>query len=621
MTTPTSPHTSQPDARTRSTRRRRLLGGSAIVLLVVAAGLAIGTGVPGRGSSPSAQPASSPADSRSASRSARSPAPLDVFEVAITSFDITTTSIGEVRARTQLDIRNPLEGDTTIVEIVPEGTMVRKGDLLVKLNAENIQQRLDQELLSLESSRAAVVEAEEGYAIQLSENESALRAATLKVALAELDLNKWRQGEVESKRQDLEHEVDRTTKDEQRLRDKVAKSRELLSKGYYSADQLKQDELAWEQSQAALAKATLARQVYWQFEHPKDERTKLSAVEEARAELERTQRLNNSRTASRDADRRNKQQSLQIREQLVAKYQRQVESATIFAPQDGLVVYASSLENSRWGGDEGPLQVGSRVWPNQNLIVLPDTSEMIASVRVHESLASRIQPGLPATIRVDAVGDRRFKGVVEGVGILAEQTSRWMDPNLREYSVRISIQRDASDEQSQRLRPSMRCEAEIQLGRCEDTLAVPVQGIFTEGLIRYVHVMESPGRWVRRPVLVGLRSDRFGQIRAGLGEGDRVLLRTPNAGELLNRPWDPEQLAVAGLGLDDQGQVVRIGGDSGPNAGGDGPPGAPGQRRQRPRPAPAQDDIAAPAAPQPTARPEVSTTDPAPAGQTPTASK
>lgn len=558
MKSPTLPNnasSSQP--RYGKRRRVKLIAGAALGLVAIGAVLAFAAGAASSGRPP-AQPASG----------AKGAGSLDVYNVAITSFDIATSALGEVRARTQLEIRNPLEADTTILEIVPEGANVKKGDVLVKLNAETIQQRLDQELLNLESSRAQQVEAEESYAIQLSENESSLRAANLKLELAELDLSKWQQGEVESKRQDLDHEVERTTKDEQRLRDKVIKSRELKDKGYYSADQLKQDELAWEQSQAALAKATLARQVYWQFEHPKDERTKRSAVEEAKAELERTKRLNSSRVASKEADRRNKLQSLQIREQLVAKYQKQVDSATITAPQDGLVVYASSLDNARWGGDEGPLQVGSKVWPNQNLIVLPDTSEMIASVRVHESLASKIQPGQTAAIKVDAIGDRKLQGTVEGVGILAEQTSRWMDPNLREYSVRVAIHRSPDDAQAQQLRPSMRCEAEIQLGRCEDTIAVPVQAIFNEGILRFVYVMDEPGRWVRRPVQLGQRSDRFGQIRAGLEPGDRVLLRKPDAGEVSNRPWDPAELALVGLGFDDRGQIVRATspGDENPGA-------------------------------------------------------
>lgn len=501
---------------------------------------------------------------------------LDVVEVVKMSFDISTTAMGEMKAKKQVELRNELESESTITEIVDEGGTVKKGDVLVKLSSEQIQQRLDEESLQLESARAAQVEAEQGYAIQVSENESALRASQLKLALAELDLQKWRQGEVESKRQELDHELDRTTKDELRLREKLDKSRELQSKGFYSLDQLKQDELAWEQAKAALAKADLAKIVYWQFEHPKDEKTKISAVEEAKAELDRTNHLNESRLASKDADRKNRQQALNIRDQSVTKYRKQIENSTIIAPQDGLVVYSTSLDGGmRWGGDDGPLHVGSKVYPNQTLIVLPDTSEMVAAVKVHESLASRIRPGQRATVKVDAVGDRRMTGVVEGVGVLAEQTSRWMDPNLREYTVRIIMDQSPEEELNSgtRLRPSMRCESEIMLGRVEDALTIPIQAVFNEGMMRYVHISDGSGRYTRRPVQLGQRSDRFAAINAGLAAGERVLLRKPDAGEVVNKPWDTQELAAVGLEIDERGQIAMIGR---PGAGAPGAGGGPG---------------------------------------------
>jgi multidrug efflux pump subunit AcrA (membrane-fusion protein) len=374
---------------------------------------------------------------------------------------------------------------------------------------------------------------------------------------------------------------------------------------------LKQDELAWEQAKAALAKAELAKTVYWQFEHPKDEKTRMSAVEEAGAELDRTTHQNESRLASKDADRKNRQQALTIREQTVAKYRKQIEKSTITAPQDGLVVYSTSLDNGmRWGQDDGPLHVGTKVFPSQTLIVLPDTSEMVAAVKVHESLASRIRPGQKATIKVDAVGDNRFVGTVEGVGVLAEQTSRWMDPNLREYTVRINLDTTQNEQaNAPKLRPSMRCEAEIMLGRVNDAITVPIQAVFNEGMLRFVYLSDGSSRFVRRPVSLGQRSDRFAQITAGVKVGEHVLIRKPDAGEVVNKPWDEQELAAVGLKTDERGQIVSAGGGPGmrggggpggggggrgPGGGGPGGAGGGGQRPPEPGAAPANNPGATP---------------------------
>ena len=493
----------------------------------------------------------------------------DLVEVVKGDFDITTTCSGELKAKNQIEIRNTMEIETTIVEIVAEGTSVKQGDVLVKLNSEPIQTRLDEESLSLESTRAARVEADQGYEIQVSENESSTRQADLKLALAQLDLDQWKQGEVESKRQDLDHALDRAEKDEVRLKEKLDKSVGLEKKGYYSLDQLKQDDLAHEQAVAALEKARLDKQVYWSFQHPKDKRKKESDVEEAQAEKVRVLHLNESKIASKEADRSNKRQALVIREQKHAKAQEQLAACTVKAPRDGLVVF----ETSRWGGEDMPMQIGKKVTPNELLIILPDTSEMIASVKVHESLAGRIRPGLLAAVKVDAAGERRFTGKVESIGILAEQTSRWMDPNLREYTVKISLDTSSPDGVAHGLKPSMRAEAEVFLGKATDVVTIPIQAVFSDGLVRYVHTPDGSGRYLKRPVGIGQRSDRFAEARVGIKPGQQVLIRKPEPAEVLAKPWDAAELAAVGLQLNEQGTIVPIGGGPGGELGSGGMPG------------------------------------------------
>ncbi len=505
----------------------------------------------------------------------------DLVEVVKGDFDITTTCSGELRAKNQIEIRNTMEIETTIVEIVAEGITVKQGDVLIRLNSEPIQTRLEEESLLLESAKSGLVEAEQGYQIQVSENDSATRQADLKLALAELDLDQWKQGEVESKKQELDHALDRAEKDEVRLKEKLDKSVALEKKGYYSLDQLKQDDLAHEQAVAALEKARLDKQVYWSFQHPKDKRKKESDVEEARAEKDRVLHQNESKMASKEADRNNKRQVLVIRQQKHTKAKEQLNASTIKAPNDGLVVYSTSMESGmRWGNDDGPLQVGKKVYPNELLIILPDTSEMVAAVKVHESLAGRIHPGQTATIKVDAAGEKRFTGKVESIGILAEQTSRWMDPNLREYTVKLSVDTSGLDGRAHGLKPSMRAEAEVYLGKAADVVTVPIQAVFSDGLVRYVHTPSTSGRYLKRPVSIGQRSDRFAEVRVGIQPGQQVLIRKPEPAEVLSKQWDVEELAAVGLKFNDQGTIVPVAG--GPASDGGTPGGPPKSQVAKP---------------------------------------
>lgn len=576
--TPNPAPAATPSRRGLAVRRTALALGAAVV--VGSAGLAVmaavGEGAPAKASAPR--------------REGMQGTP-DLASVTKTSFDIATNATGELEARNQIEIRSKLEKSSTISEITPEGTRVKAGDVLVKLNADSIQTELDQELLQVESSKAELVAAENSYEIQVNENESKQRQALLKLELAELSLQQWLEGEVQKERQKNKLALDKAVREQDRLAEKFERSVNLYAQGFLSKDELERDRLADIEAEAAVKTALLDHEIYESFQFPKDEKTKLSDVEEARAELERVKRQNEIELVSKDAARVNRRRQLALRETRLAKLQEQFDSATMKAPSAGMVVYSTSLDRMRYGfGGDGPLQIGRQVHPNELLVVLPDTSEMVASVKVHETLAAKIRPGQPATLKVDAAGGASFMGKVESIGVLAEGGG-WRDPNLREYAVKIALV-DNGDEGAA-LKPSMRCEAQIVLGRVEDVLTVPVQAVFNSGPVRYAYLPQG-SKYVRVPVKVGKRSDTHAEIAAGLELGQRVLVREPLAGEIIDDGWDSEQLALVGLKLGDDGQPIAMEPPAGPG----GRPGrgaAPGAAPTAVKTEPAT-DVAAPEA-------------------------
>lgn len=470
------------------------------------------------------------------------------------SFDISTTSTGELKAKKQTEIRSELETESTIVEIVAEGIVAKKGDQLIKLNGDPIQTQIDEETLRVESAKADLVAAENSYEIQKSENESKTRQAQLKLDLAELALKQWDKGERVQKEKDIELALDESDKELTRLREKWDKSKELQKEGFLSKDQLQMDGIAHRKAVAARDKAVLEQQTFQNYQKPKDQKSKESDVAEAKAELSRTNQQNEIQLVSKDADRINKRRQLALREDKMSKLQKQLAACTIKAPQDGLVVYASSQDSDfiMFNG-QGPLQVGRKVYPNENLIVLPDTTHMLAQVKVHESLASKVRPGQSATVKVDAAGGQTFNGKIDSIGVLAEGGG-WRDPNRREYTVKILLEHD---HETTPLKPSMRCEATIQLGHVDEALAVPLQAVFNEEMVRFVYVPKG-SKFSRVPVLMAQKSDTFAEIKAGLEEGTRVLVRQPQPNEVLQSPWDEAQLKLAGLKFGADGKVVAI---------------------------------------------------------------
>lgn len=449
----------------------------------------------------------------------------DRYKVRRTSFDMIVPASGELEALKQDEIRNLVEGRDSIIKwLVDEGTRVEAGDIVIELADDDIRNRIEEEMLRVEAARSDLVAAEEAVEIRKSENDSSERKAILTVTQAQLELSRWLEGEVVTKRKDIDVRLTTAERNfEQREKD-FKNSVKLFQEGFISESERTDDENRLTEAKAELEKAELASRIYEEFEYPKDYQIKTSAVEEAEAELARVRQSNARTLAQREAELVNSKRQLAIREDRLKNLEQQLEACTMRAPNDGLVVYGTSVGNNPWRRP-APLDIGQEVDNNQLLIILPNTSEMVASVRVHETQSSQIKPGMAATVRVDAVPKESFKATVRTVGVIAEQAG--FGSQVREYSVKLLL----DEENEFGLKPSMRCKSEIILGHVDDVIAVPIQAVFTQRRESYVWVADG-NLWKKQPVKTGRYSETMIEIQEGLSENQYVLLREPEPNEV-----------------------------------------------------------------------------------------
>jgi len=453
----------------------------------------------------------------------------ELFTVQRMDFKVTSTASGELKAKQQTEIRSEVEGRSTITEIVDEGSFVEEGDVLVRLSDDEIKKNLDNELLNYESAKSALISAETSLEIQKSDNDSALRKALLEVELAQLAFDKWLNGDVKEKENEIALSIDRGERELERVAKKLKRSENLFKEDFLSEDQMDLDRIAYIEAVSKLKTAKLQRDVYETYTYVKESKELNSKLDESKAELDRVKSKNASQIANKDADLSKARQQAAIRKTQVEKLQETLKKTVITAPTAGLVVYATSVQPSwRWD-NRGPLVVGREVRHNEDLIVLPDTAVMMSAIKVHETLVSKIVKGQIATVTIDAVPGKTFPGVVDSIGIVAV-SGGWRDANNREYDVKIALSIDGN---AYDLKPSMRCEAQIVMKEVTDAIAVPVHAVFTEGSAQYVYLAEG-NRFRKRIVEVGDRSDTFVAIIDGLAENDRVLLREPSPALVIN---------------------------------------------------------------------------------------
>lgn len=448
------------------------------------------------------------------------------FNIAKRSFDLRVDADGEMDALSKIELKCEVEGQTTIVDIVPEGKAVKAGEVLVTLASDAITERYVQETLSVATARADLISAESGLAITENKAAADQSSAELKLRLAELDLAKWISGTDPQSRREKALMLEKTRRTSVKSQRDLELSRQLESEKFISWGELEDDEIKSIEAKAALETAELDAKIYEEYTRPKEEQQARSDVEQARVELDRVKRENARNLDRARADLQGRAEAMKIREERLAKLKEQIDKTVITAPQDGLVVYATSVgPNSR---RNTPMSQGRQVRLGEAIIILPDMRQMVASVRVNEALVGQLKVDQRTTVVIEALGKDPIEGKISQIGVMAEDGG-WFNPDLREYAVRIELH----DKIDEKLKPGMRCKAEIFIGRVEDAVAVPVQAVITEGDKRFCYARVSGGV-EKRNVKIGRSNESFVEITGGLSEGESVLLRRPRAGEVLN---------------------------------------------------------------------------------------
>ena len=459
-------------------------------------------------------------------------------------------------------IKSEVEGQTQVIDIIPDGTIITEQDvanglILVRLDSSDLEERHDQQIITTQNAEAANAQAVESYTIQENQNESNIKAGELKVRFARLDLEKLLgkpladkviAGEAElptvadvESLEDLpalleksrlggaalkdlrqyQADIKLAAEEAQRAEQQFEWSKKLGPKedggsGYITGTELDADRLAYERQKVQEEQAQLALQLFLKYDLPKDSEKLLSDYIEAGKELERIKAKARAELSKALSDKRSKELTYKSQKDRLDKLESQLEKCVLRATHPGMVVYAST--GRRWWAQV--IEKGMNIRENQEILTVAGPKNMAVQTKVHESAVRMVKPGLPVRIIPDAFKEKVFQGQVESVGTTPD-TSNPMNRDLKVYLTMITV-----DEVPPDLKPGMSARVEIMIDTLEDVIAVPVQAVSTVRGKRVCYVVDG-GPPEMRPVVTGGTNDQFIEIKEGLTEGEQVLLYPP----------------------------------------------------------------------------------------------
>jgi len=374
-------------------------------------------------------------------------------------------------------------GSTTIVDILPEGSKVKAGDVVCTLDSSSFFDEEKAQLIRYLQAKSYVEQANSILEVNL------------------ITLREYRDGIYPQDLQLVKQYIETCQMEKDRLERNARWSWDMNKKGFRTHFQLNGDLLALEQAKIALDEAN---NMLIRLE--KQTGPKLIKSLEANVRAIESDKL------LQDA-------SFSLESQRLERIRRNIRNCTLKAPRDGIVVYAN--QSNRWGQVTTQIDQGVTVRQDQPIFNLPDPQNMRVKARINESKVAMIHTGQTVRIVVDAYPERPLQGRVAEVTAINTPLNA---SDVRIYYANVDIIDEFDD-----LRPGLSAEVVFRIDSRRHVTRVPLESIRWVGDQAWVALdngsRDEGGRkpWSWRKIALGLSDSRYAEVVSGIQAGDRVV--------------------------------------------------------------------------------------------------
>ena len=421
-------------------------------------------------------------------------------EAKVAEFRLEIVEPGEVESAENVEIKSKVKsrgsGGVSILEIIPEGTLVKKGDFLVRLDDAGLQKELLRQRISVHQANANLVKAQAD------------------VEAAKLALQEYLSGTFRQNEEQLESAEFVAKENFRRAEEYLAYSQKLAAKGYVSEAQLEADQFAVEKAVKELDLAQTRLEVLRTH-------TQKAKVNDLNASILTTEARLESARNSYELELT---QEREIEDQIV--------NCTILSPADGEVTYANV-------NNKGVvIAEGEEVRENQTIIRLPDSSRLLVQAKINESRVEQVKTGMKCRITIDAIRDVELEGSVQSVSDYPWPAFDRYRAHIKEYGTKIII-----NDAPKGLRTGMTAKVTILSELIEDALQIPLPAVFRKKGQAYCLVAGEEEELELREIELGPNNMSHAVVRSGLQEGESVVINPdPFRGNF--EPSEDKELAL-----------------------------------------------------------------------------
>jgi Cu(I)/Ag(I) efflux system membrane fusion protein len=173
-------------------------------------------------------------------------------------------------------------------------------------------------------------------------------------------------------------------------------------------------------------------------------------------------------------------------------------SLTLYSPIDGVVIEKMAFR-------------GKKVMPGESLYKVADLSNVWVQGEIYEYEVPAVKLGQQATITIASYPGEVFHGKVT-----------YINPVLQEKTRTVKVRFEFPNTKDWKLKPQMYANVALKIPFGK-RLVVPDEAILDSGTQQLVFIDRGQGTFEPRDVKVGVRTDGYAEILAGLSVGERVV--------------------------------------------------------------------------------------------------
>ncbi len=411
--------------------------------------------------------------------------------------------------------------DLTVLEAVPHGARVKKGDTLVKLDTEKLVEQIREQeqdapatVIALETAVAELANLAETTPLKLDAARRSDRVANEELAYYESTGRAQREKNTKFNLKSAEQRLE-GAKEELNQLEKMYKADDLTEETEEII--LKRQKFAVEASELSLESSRLMVERDFKTLIPREHETLKATRKDQNFALTLSEVTLPRTLAKKRLDLDKLKRDQKKADKKFADLKKDLEGMSITAPADGIVYYGA-CENGKWTSGAvvaKKLMPTGKLSANEVFITIVNPARMQLRAVATEADLATLKSGAKGTAAPVSAPDKKLAVKLEELGFIPQPGGG--------FEARLSFEKDSS----LRLMPGMNAKVSLgDSGRGEMLLA-PKDAVFSEGKKQFVYLLKDGPKSEKRAIKTGENDGKMIEILDGLSEGDKILTSKP----------------------------------------------------------------------------------------------